>query len=809
MFAIKPSCLTLFTMTDHPHTLPIDVIEPDFHRLIQQQDLVIEAETGSGKSTRLPLWAKQHGRVLVVEPRRIACTSLAQYLAGEMHSELGEQVGYAIKLDVRCNEQTGVVFVTPGVALRWYSENRLSDFDIVMIDEFHERRWDTDLLLAILKGVQAHRIIVTSATLQAEKLAKYVDAIRLSAKGRVYDVERIHIAKDSRFLPDYRSVIDRVCHEVELRFDSCGGDILVFLPGKKEIHQCRDKLMKLGEHLMLVELHAGVNDETRQKALNMQNKQKVVLATNVAETSLTIPNIHLVIDSGLERRTLQRNGRTVLSLKNISQSSATQRAGRAGRIANGTCVHLFGQFAALEPVTPPEMHREDLTEPMLAAANCGYRLHELEFLDELPEKSLDQALEKLITLGAVNNDGQVTNHGKQLYLLPIDSLYADLVTRVKSKASKEAMIDLCSAICIPPTLYTLPTSEDKIEALNGSVIEPCDVSTTLCLMRGQKVEGICVNNDALQEARALSDQIREVFDMPHRDSASRFSPSDFIKEICEIHPELVFVRREKRRAALTNGKFELTVGKQSRLLDSAEAALVFDYLSLPGKGVKQTLTIASVMMPITLSNIVEWQVGESNGVGEWKHAGTAQTDGEVVSTIEYVYAGRVIARKEQSPQGEQVIDAILESIQKGILLPGLYQQKLRQIKDWQLYCELGLASDSNEHGVESDLDIDHWLREQLVSLGVESFDDMTLFEADDFAFEGVPYWEVEDFQAKYPIQVQLPELMLDVEYRVKGKRILLHHSSGPRKTAPKRWELPSWQGWKIQYKKASKVVDVR
>ncbi|ANS85684.1 RNA helicase [Vibrio scophthalmi] len=132
-------------------SLPIDTLREKFLVQLAKNHLIVEAETGSGKSTRLPIWASEQGRVLVIEPRRIACTSLAQYLAQQRNEPVGQSIGYAIKLETRFNETSEVVFVTPGVALRWYSENQLADYDIVVVDEFHERRWDTDLLVALLK----------------------------------------------------------------------------------------------------------------------------------------------------------------------------------------------------------------------------------------------------------------------------------------------------------------------------------------------------------------------------------------------------------------------------------------------------------------------------------------------------------------------------------------------------------------------------------------------------------------------------------------------------------------------------------
>ncbi|GAL21020.1 HrpA-like helicase [Vibrio maritimus] len=280
-------------ITENTMTLPIDSIEEDVKKTLAHSHLIVEAETGSGKSTRLPLWAMEQGKVLVVEPRRIACTSLAEFLAESLGEKVGEKIGYAIKLENRFTAESQVVFVTPGVALRWYAENELAEYSVVIVDEFHERRWDTDLLVALLKQKQSHRTIITSATIEGEKLARYFNAERLVASGRVYDVDIQHRRDDSRQLPDSRHLETRIKQEVIGQLGETSGDILVFLPGRKEIQQVRSALAPLcdTEDILVAPLHASVTDHERSLAMNIQDKRKVVLATNVAETSLTIPNI--------------------------------------------------------------------------------------------------------------------------------------------------------------------------------------------------------------------------------------------------------------------------------------------------------------------------------------------------------------------------------------------------------------------------------------------------------------------------------------------------------------------------------------
>ncbi|EGA70364.1 putative ATP-dependent helicase [Vibrio sinaloensis DSM 21326] len=777
--------------------LPINSIKSTFLTQLKSHDLIVEAETGSGKSTCLPLWAAESGRVLVVEPRRIACTSLAQFLAEQKGEPLGKSVGYAIKLENRCDDHTQVVFVTPGVALRWFAENQLSHFDTIIVDEFHERRWDTDLLVALLKHKPRHRVVVTSATIEGAKLARYLGAERLQANGRTFSVEIHHRATDTRQLPDARHLEQRVKAEVE-QLLGLDGDILVFLPGRKEISQCQAALSSLD--VLVTPLHASVTDEQRQLALNSQPQKKVVLATNVAETSLTIPNVVAVVDTGLERRTEQRNGRTTLSLKHISKASAKQRSGRAGRVMDGVCIRLYGEHAALAEVTPPELHRESLTEAMLASASCGAALSQLSFLESLPDKSVKQATEILAAMEAIDDSGLATEHGKRIYPLPIDALYADLVTRMPSKALKEAMVDLTAVLATPASLYRLSSNEEQLEKLGQEEPMGCDGQLAIRLLRGEKLSGTNVEPEALKEAQGLAKQMREVFELPELSVASRFEHRQLVEAIARLHPQLIFVRRERRQEALGNGEIEVLLGRNSRLKSKSQAAVVLDTHSLPGRGVKQTMTLATFTMPFELNRL------EACGLGEWRQGDVVSVNDDAFLQLELVYAGRIVATKQQTAEGEFAIKPLLEAVKEGRYLPGFAQQRHNQIEHWKLYVALGLAEKTD---VNTALDFDSWFSEQLAMLELTEPSELELFSAEDFEFEGIPYWEYDDFAQTYPFDLALGDLNLTVEYLSDKKLVYVVYKSGLRKVDPKRWELPKWKGWRVQYKKASRIIDVR
>lgn len=788
-----------------PATFPISAIEADFHQHIESQHLVIEAETGSGKSTHLPVWASDHGRVLVIQPRRIACTSLAEFIATQKDEPVGKSVGYAIRFEGQFSENTRIVFATPGVALRWLSEDGLAHFDIVMVDEMHLRRWDTDILTAMLLETGKHRLIITSATLDANKLTAYVSGMALKAEGRNYPVAVRYIAKDSRFGPDIRGIDRKVQQAVADIWDETEGDILVFLPGRKEISQCQSILRGLDADI--IPLHASVSDGDRQRALTAtqhNSLRRIILATNVAETSLTIPGVTVVIDSGLERRTHQRNGRTVLGLHSISRASAEQRKGRAGRVAPGICLRLYGSAAPLEATTPPDLQREELVEPMLAAACCGYRLADLPLPDSLPEKTLAAATSSLQKMGAIDGYGHVTEHGKVLYPLPIDTLFAHLISVIKEPAVKEAMVDLAAALSLPQRLWSMPSSEHAIDELSKWEPLGCDAVTLIRLVREPVPEFLTVDDDMRKEARLLSNQMREALNLPALKNTSPLYREPLIQQVMQTAPELVFVRRERRRQALGNGMVECSTGRDTRFPDSAEAAIVFDQHAVPGKGVKQNLAFATCIAPVTFRQLADSCFGE-------EQPGQTVTDdnGQCLTEIHRVFVGRVIATRTEVPKGEMAREVAVDQILSGEIMPGLADTLSTAIHQWNLYLALGQYNPDFCSRSPQAVHFETWLTQQIEDLGIESPEDLQLFEPSDFIFDGIPEWERKDFDEAYPHEVKLSDLTLRIEYDPPRKQVTAIHVDGGRKADPKRWELPRWQGWRVQYRKASRTIDIK
>lgn len=773
-------------------TLPIDSIKDTFLHSLGKQPLIVSAQTGSGKSTRLPLWAAQSGKVLVIEPRRIACTALAQYLAEQSNSPLGDKIGYAIRFESHFSADTRIVFATPGVVLRWFFENKLTDYQTVILDEFHERRWDTDLLLALLKKHNCHQLVVTSATLHAEQLASYLSGKILTAKGRSFPIEMRYHAADMRQMPCKEKLAERVLQACNIALSEARADILVFLAGKADIDFVASKLMHLP--VLLVPLHGGSDAQSQTIALQSQSKRRIILATNIAETSLTLEGVDCVIDSGLEKRTHLRAGRTVLDLDTISMDSSMQRAGRAGRTSPGLCIRLYGEFAPLIAHTPAESQRCSLNEMVLSAACAGGGIEQLDFLEPLPASSLLLAKQQLLAINAIDQQGHATEHGKRLYPLPINSDLAHLITHMPTNALRQAMADAAALLAVPKQVYQLSQQLEHTQALNEQLPHHCDLELAIALIRGNVTDWVKVDDDALQEARQFAVQIRQAFDLPPLEKPASYQRSALIEAIATHLPRALFIHNA-RKNSLSNGELEVIAAKHSRF-NNQSAALVLDTFSLAGKGVKQAKTLALCMAPICNKRIV------ALGLCTTKIEGAELDNNEIKVIIAHTFAGKVLATQSQLATPAQLPEAACQLIAQELILPGLWQKITHQLLWAGLYQQL--------NNCITTLPTTHeFIAQALTDLAIEGADDFELLSADDFAVHIIPEWEYADFTEKYPLYLQLPDLHVTVEYQLVKKLVVVHYLKGLRKEAPKRWELPSWSGLKIRYKKASKEVEIR
>jgi ATP-dependent helicase HrpB len=775
--------------------LPIEELKTQFQKACGQGSVVVEAPTGSGKSTQLPLWSAEQGRVLVIEPRRMACRALAEHVSSLYPCEPGEEVGYAIRFESHFSAKSRIVFATPGVALRWFAQDKLQSFSIIVLDEFHERRSDTDLLAALLKNNNS-KLVLTSATVEGKLLAAYLHAERLEVQGRTYEVRVSYLGE--RELPSTRKLEERVYQGVRKALDRVAeGDVLVFLPGKGEIRAAEKFLSQKKLKTEILPLHASLAHREQDKALKQVNQRRIILATNVAETSLTLPGVRAVVDTGLERRTHHRGGRTALGLHSISRAAAEQRKGRAGRLGPGLCVRLWGEQAKLEAFTPPEVQREELTEVVLGAAVCGCRARDLDFPDPLPQNQLQKAENLLNKMQALDETGQITEHGKKLFSLPLDPLFAHLLTAIHAAPSKAMMADLAAALSVQGNILPGQLSEKESKILQDFFPDPCDATTLIRLIRYNPPSEIPVQAKTLKEARQIAEQIRQTLDLPLLSADTGLDRASFLQEVVRIAPELVFVRRkqQKRRQYMGNEGSEVLVGQFSRFPEKEEAALVFDQHSTPGKkGTQQTLNLATCLAPISFSQLNEL------GVGQLIREDPLWEEGRVMLLEERIYAGRTLHSQYIEPQGQELCRALARLILKERFWPELGKKIREDVSAWNLYLHLG-------HAQGEKVEAEKWLTNKLAELGLEESADIQLLDKEDLAFDGIPEWERDNFDRLYPRHLHLEELEIAISYEPEKWTITLQKTAGRRKNPPTRRELPPWsRKWTVRYREGSKVV---
>ncbi|UPG90651.1 ATP-dependent helicase HrpB [Luteibacter aegosomaticola] len=407
-------------------TFPITALLPDIvASLAERPRLVLEAPPGAGKTTQVPLalldapWLAGQ-RILMLEPRRIAARAAASFMASQLGEEVGGTVGYRIRFESRVGPRTRIEVLTEGILGRMIQDDPLLEgVGAILFDEFHERHLAGDLGAALALDVHASlrpdlRLVVMSATLDGERIARWLDAPRITSPGRSYPV-------DVQYPParTQETVEQHLARTVQLALRENDGDVLAFLPGRREIERARGMLERLDGDVEVVALHGELSLAEQQLALAPAEPgtRRVVLATNVAESSVTLPGIRAVVDSGLARepRFDPPSGFTRLETVVISQASADQRAGRAGRVAAGRAYRLWPQSRRLEPSRMAEIEQAELSG--LALELAGWGSATLPWLDPPPAGALGQARDLLRRLGALDEDANLTALGREMLAL--------------------------------------------------------------------------------------------------------------------------------------------------------------------------------------------------------------------------------------------------------------------------------------------------------------------------------------------------------------------------------------------------------
>ena len=461
----------------YPESLPVCGRREEIARAIAQHPVVIVCgETGSGKTTQLPkillelgrgLGAGGRGLIGHTQPRRIAASSVAKRIAQELNSPLGEVVGYKVRFQDRLQPGASVKLMTDGILLaETQSDPLLRAYDTLIIDEAHERSLNIDFLLGHLRQILARRpdlkVVVTSATIDAERFAQHFAGAQgpapvIQVSGRLYPVEQRWRPFEERRDFDLN---DAIADAVDELWRQAPGDILVFLPGEREIREAADHLRKQlaqaqarrgGPAAKILPLFARLSQAEQDRVFEAGNGRRIVLATNVAETSLTVPGIRYVIDSGLARvkRYSYRSKVEQLQVEDISQAAANQRAGRCGRVADGVCIRLYGEteFAGRPRFTDPEILRSSLAGVILRmkALRLG-TVEDFPFLEAPPRKAIADGYALLDELNAVDEANELTAIGQELAHLPLDPRVGRMILEARQREALSEVLVIASAL---------------------------------------------------------------------------------------------------------------------------------------------------------------------------------------------------------------------------------------------------------------------------------------------------------------------------------------------------------------------------
>lgn len=766
-------------------SLPIDALKETFLHQVDRQPVVLSAPTGSGKSTQTPRWLQRRGPVIVVEPRRVACRALAARLAELEDCALGDQVGYIVRDERRASAETRILFVTPGVALRMLRSGDEQHYATLVLDEFHERTLDLDLLLALALKREQPRLVVMSATLEGDRIAAHLGGVHLAGEGRQFPVTVRYISGNAE-QPDIRGLDARV-NAALTRARNDPGDVLVFLPGKGEIAHLAARLK--GDYDVLP-LHGGLTLSQQSRVFSPGERRRVILSTNVAETSLTVPRIGVVIDAGLVRRTQYHHGRGYLTLLPIARDSAEQRAGRAGRLGPGVCYRLWPERFALDPITPPEIRRESLVPLVLAAAACDTTPDALPFFDPPKAYALNDAAEQLRTLDAIDASGHITARGEALFGLPLDAHLGRLLVEARARDTLRMAIPLVAGLSIPRRLFAGRPDDPDLDLRDKG----CDaVAIIRAVTEGQPAHHQ-LDRVALKDARQIARRLRAIWNVP--DGAAEIDRKALAMTILGAWPDAVHIaRRRKRNTAWSNGGTELNLGRDSAINEEKVDALLLLESRAFGTGHRQRSLIITAAMPIPLGWMVE------AGLGRPRLDGVRTHKGDVIARFQRVYAGKAITTWEETPTGDFAREAIRDLILAGRLFPkaqGSLQDR---------HAIAALAAQLQDEPPWPPLDA--WLLARLTELGLESPEDLALLEVDDLLPDEPPYLIAQQIARQFPQSLSTGDARYRLRYNVARKIVTLVQEAGLRKTPPPERYLPHLPGWKIQLEMKNRLWTLR
>ncbi|MBA5776265.1 ATP-dependent helicase HrpB [Stappia sp. F7233] len=673
--------------------LPIDAVLPDLLATLEARNsAVLVAEPGAGKTTRVPLALldasfAQDGRIIVLEPRRLAARAAARRMAETLGERPGETVGYRVRMESRVGPKTRIEVVTEGVFTRMILDDpELSGICAVLFDEFHERSLDGDLGLALALDVQGAlrenlRLLPMSATIDAKAVAGLLnDAPVVASTGRSFPVETRYLGRDPA-----RRIEDDTVGAVRRALSEEDGSLLVFLPGQGEIIRVAEKLAPLvAANVDIAPLYGALDGKAQDAAIRPApaGRRKVVLATAIAQTSLTIEGIRVVIDSGLARvpKYEPATGLTRLETVKLSRAAADQRRGRAGRTEPGTCYRLWDepQTAALALQDRPAILEADLSRLVLDLALWGVGdPATLAFLDPPPQGAWREAVSLLESLDALDADGRITEAGRKLAGLPLEPRLAHMLVEAGSLDAGGLAADIAALLSEP--------------GLGGRSIDLRDRLTQL--RRG--------NGPRIQEAKALARRWREMAGLPHG-TASQDQAGPIL---ALAYPDRIARNRDGK------GGFRLASGRGG-LLDPADGLATSPFLvvaDIQGTAARGRIALAA---PIDKAEIEERFAAHI----EEKTEVAIEANGAVRARRVRCYGALVLAeRPEPTPDPDAIAEALISLVRKAGVgrLSWSKAQNAQRARVTYLHKVLGEDwPDLSDTALEASLD--DWLKPYLI-----------------------------------------------------------------------------------------------
>lgn len=523
--------------------LPIAAIADDVQAsLAEWPRLVVTAPPGAGKSTLLPLSLLEkmtEGKILMLEPRRIAARQVAERMAAMLGEKVGKTVGYRIRFESRISNETRIEVITEGILERILVDDpTLEGVEVVIFDEFHERSLSSDLTLALTREIQDIirpdlKILVMSATIDANSLTRKMDARHIYSPGKCFEVKTIY-GEDF----DFKDCASAVATAVKKALRAHDGNILVFLPGQAEILKCRDMLIENNENVEILTLYGMMPHEQQQRVMSPieGKRRRVVLASPIAETSLTIDGITVVIDSGLYRTPVFEPTTSLsrLTTARISLDMANQRSGRAGRLMPGVCYRLWTKAteSRMKGSRKPEIEGSDLSTMMMTIAAWGENEPmRLPWVTSPPPGHLANAKKLLGMLDAIDSDGRLTEKGKRMSQLPCHPRIASMLT--EAGAMKGIACDIAAIL------------EEK-DPLSDE--QNADISTRIAILRQYRNRKMPA---AWKRIDNISTQYRRLVNTPHY--SGNPTSEEIGKLIALAYPERIAMRDEKGRYRLAAG----------------------------------------------------------------------------------------------------------------------------------------------------------------------------------------------------------------------------------------------------------------